>query len=92
MVGDINFIVDTSQSSTEAPRHYGFLYYQSKKARGHLLSFLFDTGSIINLIPLSVANLIGADYDLFNPEELEFTSCTDSQINVMGKNMYLSNF
>ena len=35
MVGCISSIVATSQSSTESPCHYGFLYYKSRKARGH---------------------------------------------------------
>ena len=85
LVGDINSILDASQLSTESPCHRGFLYNESKKARGHLLQVLFDTGSIINVIPISVANLIGADYDLINSDDLDFTSCTESQINILGK-------
>ena len=49
------------------------------------MSFLFDSGSIINVIPLHIANLIWADYNSINPSELEFTSCTDFQINILGK-------
>ena len=49
------------------------------------MNFLFDSGSAINVIPLYVINLIEANYTPLNPNAMDFTSCTNSQIDIIGQ-------
>ena len=85
LVGRLNVITSASQPTNESPRHWSYLYDKCNKDKGQVITFLFDSGSIINVIPLHVFNLIEADCNPINPNEIDFTSCTDYQINILGK-------
>ena len=44
------------------PRHPSFIYQPGKKREGQLVTFHFDTGSAVNIIPNKLATQINADF------------------------------
>ena len=67
------------------PRHRGLLYSPLNKKRGKKVNFLFDSGSSVNVIPLTLIKRLGASYDkLIEGDFDQFTSCNNSQVRIFG--------
>ena len=55
-VRHLRSITNHNQPSTKSPMHRGLIYYEDK-SRGQVAPVLFETGSIVNVIPLSLIHI-----------------------------------